>query len=330
MERASDVIRAIDLGAMGFVPVESNAELHGVEDVMNGVDVRAARVVGSTDAAARGVGVMRPGVAASGAPEADARRNAPGGAVGWRTSASRRARPRCWALLPGGAAQQADRAPAQPVGGDRTTTSLRRCAALNAHAHAGRARRQPDDAGRPAPAGFTVTLTCATGRPFQQAGLRRPLPCQSSGAGPPGARCSCRRRQCSPAPPGGCWCCSIYRRRGRRGCWLVQRRCATLWLLRLAHYLRFRCRPDADDATPALATRRVLVVVQRRVVILAAWLFWGLRRTSAWAHPRAVTSRNGVGAVARTQPRVRALHRGVCADHRAHRQRHAATLAGRP
>ncbi len=53
---------------------------------------------------------------------------------------------------------------------------------------------------------------------------------------------------------------------------------ALLWGVRLAHYLRYRRRPDADDAT-LLAWRRswrVLVLLQGSLWGLASWLFWGL------------------------------------------------------
>jgi two-component system, sensor histidine kinase len=51
-----------------------------------------------------------------------------------------------------------------------------------------------------------------------------------------------------------------------------------LWVARLAHYLRYLRRPDADDAT-LLAWRRswrVLVLLQGSMLGIAVWLFWGL------------------------------------------------------
>jgi two-component system, sensor histidine kinase len=53
---------------------------------------------------------------------------------------------------------------------------------------------------------------------------------------------------------------------------------ALLWGVRLAHYLRYRRTPEADDAT-LLAWRRswrVLVLLQGSMWGLASWLFWGL------------------------------------------------------
>ena len=54
---------------------------------------------------------------------------------------------------------------------------------------------------------------------------------------------------------------------------------ALLWLLRLAHYLRYRrARERADDAT-LLAWRtpwRVLLLLQGTLLGVAVWLFWGL------------------------------------------------------
>ena len=56
---------------------------------------------------------------------------------------------------------------------------------------------------------------------------------------------------------------------------------ATLWGVRLLHYLRYRRRPDADADTLQRWRRswRVLVVVQGALWGLAAWLFWGLGST---------------------------------------------------
>jgi signal transduction histidine kinase/CheY-like chemotaxis protein len=53
---------------------------------------------------------------------------------------------------------------------------------------------------------------------------------------------------------------------------------ALLWCVRLAHYLRFRRQPDADDAT-LLAWRsswRTLALMLGASWGVAAWLFWGL------------------------------------------------------
>ncbi|MGL6109446.1 MAG: ATP-binding response regulator [Rubrivivax sp.] len=53
---------------------------------------------------------------------------------------------------------------------------------------------------------------------------------------------------------------------------------AVLLLLRLAHYLRFRRQPDADDATLRVWRRswKLLVLAQASMWGLAVWLFWGL------------------------------------------------------
>ena len=51
-----------------------------------------------------------------------------------------------------------------------------------------------------------------------------------------------------------------------------------LWLVRLSHYLRYRRRPSADEAT-LLAWRRswrVLVLLQGGMWGIAVWMFWGL------------------------------------------------------
>ncbi|MBX3637952.1 MAG: sensor histidine kinase, partial [Rubrivivax sp.] len=51
-----------------------------------------------------------------------------------------------------------------------------------------------------------------------------------------------------------------------------------LWALRLAHYLRYLRRPDADEST-LLAWRdswRALVLAQGSLWGIAVWLFWGL------------------------------------------------------
>ena len=60
------------------------------------------------------------------------------------------------------------------------------------------------------------------------------------------------------------------------GAWLAVG--ALLWLLRLAHYLRFRRQPAADDATLWTWRRswKLLVLLQAAAWGLAAWLFWGL------------------------------------------------------
>ena len=51
-----------------------------------------------------------------------------------------------------------------------------------------------------------------------------------------------------------------------------------LWVTRLLHYLRYRRRPDADDATLVSWRRswRALVIGQGSLWGLAAWVFWGL------------------------------------------------------
>jgi two-component system, sensor histidine kinase len=59
------------------------------------------------------------------------------------------------------------------------------------------------------------------------------------------------------------------------GCVLV------LWLLRLAHYLRYRRNPDAPDATLRAWRRswRYLVLAQGAMWGIAVWLFWGYGTT---------------------------------------------------
>ncbi len=51
-----------------------------------------------------------------------------------------------------------------------------------------------------------------------------------------------------------------------------------LWLVRLAHYVRFRRQPRADDATLLRWRRswRVLVLLQGSLWGVAGWMFWGL------------------------------------------------------
>ena len=51
-----------------------------------------------------------------------------------------------------------------------------------------------------------------------------------------------------------------------------------LWLLRLAHYLRFLSQPDTDDATLLRwrSSWRALVLAQGTMWGVAAWVFWGL------------------------------------------------------
>ncbi|MBL8324793.1 MAG: hypothetical protein JNJ89_07515, partial [Rubrivivax sp.] len=53
---------------------------------------------------------------------------------------------------------------------------------------------------------------------------------------------------------------------------------AVLWVVRLAHYLRFRRHPRADDATLLRWRRswRVLVLANGSLWGLAGWMFWGL------------------------------------------------------
>jgi signal transduction histidine kinase/CheY-like chemotaxis protein len=53
---------------------------------------------------------------------------------------------------------------------------------------------------------------------------------------------------------------------------------STLWLLRLAHYLRFRRQRDADEATLRAwrPSWKALVLAQGAMWGLAVWLFWGL------------------------------------------------------
>jgi len=65
----------------------------------------------------------------------------------------------------------------------------------------------------------------------------------------------------------------------RLSAWLAA--AVLLWLMRLAHYLRYRAARDADAAT-LLAWRnpwRVLVLAQGAMWPLAVWLFWGLGAT---------------------------------------------------
>jgi signal transduction histidine kinase len=62
----------------------------------------------------------------------------------------------------------------------------------------------------------------------------------------------------------------------RIGGWLAV--VVTLWLLRLAHYLRFRRRHDADEATLRRwrTSWKALVLGQGAMWGVAVWLFWGL------------------------------------------------------
>ncbi len=62
----------------------------------------------------------------------------------------------------------------------------------------------------------------------------------------------------------------------RVGGWLAV--VATLWLLRLAHYLRFRQQRDADEATLRRwrTSWKALVLGQGAMWGIAVWLFWGL------------------------------------------------------
>ena len=65
----------------------------------------------------------------------------------------------------------------------------------------------------------------------------------------------------------------------RVGGWLLA--AVLLWAARVAHYLRYRARRDADDAT-LLGWRsswRVLVLLQGSMWPLAVWLFWGTGST---------------------------------------------------
>jgi signal transduction histidine kinase/CheY-like chemotaxis protein len=62
----------------------------------------------------------------------------------------------------------------------------------------------------------------------------------------------------------------------RIGPWMLV--AASLWLVRLAHFLRYRRQRDADAATIARwrTSWRVLVLAQGAIWPLAVWLFWGL------------------------------------------------------
>jgi hypothetical protein len=157
-ERTSDVIRAIDLGAMGFVPKRSsNAQL--TEALQHG-DVR--RPVRAADDAGPAGGRPPEGDTVPSVMQTRARRwanmqhqadSAPAGAVA-RVDRPDAAPVRGAGAAAEGPAQQADRARAQAVGRDGQGPCGRRAArAGRQHAHPGRAGGQPDDAGWPAPAG---------------------------------------------------------------------------------------------------------------------------------------------------------------------------------
>ena len=51
-----------------------------------------------------------------------------------------------------------------------------------------------------------------------------------------------------------------------------------LWLVRVAHYLRFRSRPQADEATLRgwRPSWMALVLAPGAMWAVAVWLFWGL------------------------------------------------------
>jgi two-component system, sensor histidine kinase len=62
----------------------------------------------------------------------------------------------------------------------------------------------------------------------------------------------------------------------KAGAWLALG--VVLWLLRVAHYLRFKRQPDAPDSTLQgwRSSWRALVLAQGSMWGVAAWLFWGL------------------------------------------------------
>ena len=64
--------------------------------------------------------------------------------------------------------------------------------------------------------------------------------------------------------------------RATMGAWLLA--ALALWLLRLAHYLRYRAAPDSSDERLAewRNSWRALVLLQGALWPLAVWLFWGL------------------------------------------------------
>ncbi len=152
-DRASDVIRAIDVGAMGFVPKKSsNAALFEalrmvmsgglyVPPMMLGQELQAPPPGGDTVPA-----VMRPaadallGASARPEPHQEAATLAQVGLTPRQSEVL--------ALLLQGTAEQADRARTEPVGRDREGPCRRGAArARRQHAHAGGARGEPDDAG---------------------------------------------------------------------------------------------------------------------------------------------------------------------------------------
>ena len=106
---------------------------------------------------------------------------------------------------------------------------------------------------------------------------------------------------------------------------------AVLLALRLAHYLRFRRQPRADDAT-LLRWRRswkVLVLAQASTWGLAVWLFWGLGTPYHLTALMLVVFSLCLASVQLLATQQRAVHRlhvpGAGAGDRAHRHRHHAS-----
>jgi CheY-like chemotaxis protein len=188
-DRASDVIRAIDNGAMGFVPKRSShGELHeALRMVMEGsmyvppsmLGLDFGRQVHMAEHAGDTVpGVMRapgePVFTSTGSGSlGDAPRHRRQGRAAPEGAQARRRGPhaapgRGAVAAAAGPAQQAHRAPAQPVGGNREGPRGRRAACPGRElAHAGRAGGEPDDAGagrllRLAPAAALSAARCKT------------------------------------------------------------------------------------------------------------------------------------------------------------------------
>jgi signal transduction histidine kinase len=74
---------------------------------------------------------------------------------------------------------------------------------------------------------------------------------------------------------------------------------AALWFARLAHFMRYRRRPDADDATLEgwRASWRVLLFAQGAMWPLAVWMFWGLGSAYHMLLPILVANAYTMGAV---------------------------------
>ena len=254
-DRASDVIRAIDLGAMGFVPKRSSntAAVRGAcSMVMSGGLVRAADDAGPAE---RGFGVRYRRHRAVG-DAARRRRWAPQARADEPTSRWPRwpsigLTPRqseVLALLLKGLPNKLIATRAQALGRDREGPRGRRAArAGRQHPHAGRAGRQPDDAGWPAPprclsrCGEAAATPAPIVPPARRSlrdidhlrALMQQTPATLTGNGIGILLIAGIFSPLAPARQLVPWT-------------LV---CVVLWVTRLLHYLRYRRQPDADVPT---------------------------------------------------------------------------------